>query len=234
MDAVAGLLRSTQEWIAADPYLKSVPFNAPTVLNPADPLSIISVPKYFPSTLPFYSDFELSFSNGLETSMFALDTLPAVLLVCAAYVVSIFAIKLYMRDKKFKEVRQLQFFWNAGLAIFSIIGALRMVCTHCFGFAHNECNPSRLPNTDAAPPVDALPRWAPPRGTLLASAFGLVLFSSHDAFPRSAVRPATGKRAPPASGPCSSSSPRLAPLHLSIIPIASMPSPVFYLTSRRA
>ena len=48
-------------------------------------------------------------------------------LICAIYVIVIFSIKFYMRNKPRYELRTALTLWNVGLAIFSILGTLRTV-----------------------------------------------------------------------------------------------------------
>jgi len=123
-------VNSWVKWITTDPYLKIYTTN-----TSQDPVR--NLYHWFPSTKKFFFSYETEWKSGPATTQFAREHLVFPVVCCALYVVIIFGLKFYLRNRAPFEIRVPQMYWNLFLAVFSICGALRMV-PYALAFVWNE------------------------------------------------------------------------------------------------
>jgi hypothetical protein len=97
----------------------------PVFISPGG-LAIVQLWQAYPALSPFYLDIEKTF-NPTAWVHFAEANVWLALLLCAVYCVAIEWGRSVMRSREPFDLRGVLFWWNAMLAAFSIIGAVRTV-----------------------------------------------------------------------------------------------------------
>jgi len=121
MDRLTSLASQAIHWVQSDPYTESADYSRIHVS------SAQHFTTWFPHSKPLFFDFENQWNYGGPATLWARSNyyIPAMLVIL--YVIVIFGIKAYMKDRPFIDMRVPQMYWNSLLAIFSICGAIRML-----------------------------------------------------------------------------------------------------------
>eukprot|EP00923_Selenidium_pygospionis_P003564 GHVN01005629.1.p1 GENE.GHVN01005629.1~~GHVN01005629.1.p1 ORF type:complete len:322 (+),score=10.82 GHVN01005629.1:283-1248(+) len=101
--------------------------------------SLLSIPKIFPSTALLYTEYENNYGGGPMLNWSRQNAYLAPL-VCALYLLAIYFGKKFMAQCKPFDLRSPLRYWNLCLAVFSLIGTLR-VAPHV-GYMYYEYGPS--------------------------------------------------------------------------------------------
>jgi len=125
-------LGALHKWISSDPYLQSYDYS-----EFATPKNAKHIVNWYPSLRPFFFQFEEDWRHGGPSTLWARDHQYYPLICVVLYVVVIFGIKAFMKNRDFIDVRYPQMFWNSALALFSICGAIRML-PFAIAFVWNE------------------------------------------------------------------------------------------------
>lgn len=81
----------------------------------------------FPSLDPFYATIEKTFVVTYQMDLFYQALFPFLVTLAAVYLILCFATQRFMRDRLPFDLKRPLALWNLSLAIFSFIGAFRMV-----------------------------------------------------------------------------------------------------------
>jgi hypothetical protein len=117
------LFNQALKWIQSDPYLNSSDFKK----NNTEVASAFHLTRWFPESKALYFDFESEWDRGGATTLWAREHFVTPFVLVVLYVIVIFGIKAFMKNRKFYDMRVPQMYWNGALAVFSIIGAIRML-----------------------------------------------------------------------------------------------------------
>lgn len=117
----------------------------------------LNIPQTGPQLSPNYSyifQFEQGFDYHTKRAWMAENWWTSFYWI-SAYMLIIFAGQAYMSTRERFQLRRLLTVWNAGLAIFSIIGTLRTLpemihVLQNFGFQQSVCSPSYVENSKVA------------------------------------------------------------------------------------